>query len=143
MAKVNFFFRDEDQLMKAKKWFGGDGGSEFMYDDTDWSERSLTFNEDTNPEGLAEAICNELEADGFTGYTWQVGEPKKASDKRLVFQTQRDCYSLDDVRDTMTVKELREYLEQFDDDARLYVSHDNGYTYGAVREDRFDDRYAW
>jgi len=142
MAKVNFFFCDEEQLIKAKKWFGGDGGSEFMYDDTDWSECSLTFNEDINPEGLAEAICNELDEQGFTGYTHQVGKPKKKSNKRLVFCTERDCYGVEDIHKTMTVGELRKYLEQFDDDTQLYVSHDKGYTYGAVLEDRFDDRYA-
>lgn len=81
MAKVNFFFRDEDQLMKAKKWFGGDGGSEFMYDDTDWSEHSLTFNEDTNPEGLAEAISNELDEQGFTGYTYGAVKEDRFDDR--------------------------------------------------------------
>ena len=34
---------------------------------------------------------------------------------------------------TMTVGELREALEEFDDDAKVILSHDNGYTYGGIR----------
>ena len=52
--------------------------------------------------------------------------------KRLMIQAYRECYGKDDVR-TMTVGELREALEEFDDDAKVILSHDNGYTYGGIR----------
>ena len=52
--------------------------------------------------------------------------------KRLMILAYREKYGKDDVR-TMTVGELREALEEFDDDAKVILSHDNGYTYGGIR----------
>ena len=52
--------------------------------------------------------------------------------KRLIILAQRESYGMDDVR-TMTVRELREALEEFDDDAEVILSHDSGYTYGGIR----------
>ena len=52
--------------------------------------------------------------------------------KRLMILAYRESYGKDDVR-TMTVGELREALEEFDDDAKVILSHDNGYTYGGIR----------
>ena len=60
---------------------------------------------------------------------------------KVIMYTERRGYSTDQIRHTMTVKELREYLEQFDDDARLYVSHDNGYTYGGIGWSDFTDDF--
>ena len=39
----------------------------------------------------------------------------------------------------MTVGELINYLEQFDDDAKIYLRHDNGYTYGGITYSSFDE----
>lgn len=44
----------------------------------------------------------------------------------------REGYGVDQCRNTMTVKELIEYLEQFNDKSPVYLSHDNGYTYGSI-----------
>ena len=44
----------------------------------------------------------------------------------------RDGYSVDQVMDTMTVGELIECLSQFDEDAKVYLNNDNGYTYGGI-----------
>lgn len=52
--------------------------------------------------------------------------------KRLIILAMRESYGADDVQ-TMTVRELREALEEFDDDARVILSHDGGYTYGGIR----------
>ena len=41
---------------------------------------------------------------------------------------------------TCTVRGLREFLERFDDDAKVFIRNDNGYTYGIV--DCYDDVYA-
>ena len=54
--------------------------------------------------------------------------------KRLMILAYRESYGKDDVR-TMTVGELREALEEFDDDAEVILSHDNGYTYGGIRRE--------
>lgn len=55
---------------------------------------------------------------------------------RLVVFANRDAYSIEDIKRTMTVGELKEYLEDFDDDTPIYLNFDNGFTYGALREDR-------
>ena len=52
--------------------------------------------------------------------------------KKLIILAQRESYGVNDVR-TMTVAELREALEEFDDDAPVILSHDSGYTYGGIR----------
>ena len=58
--------------------------------------------------------------------------------KRLIILAQRESYGKDDVR-TMTVAELREALEEFDDDAQVILSHDSGYTYGGIRRDLMEE----
>jgi hypothetical protein len=41
----------------------------------------------------------------------------------------------------MTVGELIAFLEDFDEDTPIYLSFDNGYTYGGVTEQRFEENY--
>lgn len=58
--------------------------------------------------------------------------------KRLIILAQRESYGMDDVR-TMTVTELREALEEFDDEDQVILSHDSGYTYGGIRYDLMEE----
>lgn len=58
---------------------------------------------------------------------------------KLMIEAEREGYSTDQIRHTMTVGELIAYLEQFDEDEPVYLSHDRGYTYGGITEDRFDE----
>ena len=58
---------------------------------------------------------------------------------KLMIAAEREGYSTDQIRNTMTVGELIAYLEQFDEDEPVYLSHDRGYTYGGITEDRFDE----
>lgn len=58
----------------------------------------------------------------------------------LVLQTSRDAYSPEDVRGTMTVGELLRFLEDFDEDRPVFLSFDNDYTFGGIREYCFEDR---
>ena len=58
--------------------------------------------------------------------------------KRLIILAMRESYGKDDLR-TMTVRELREALEEFDDDAEVILSHDSGYTYGGIRYDLMEE----
>ena len=58
--------------------------------------------------------------------------------KRLIIMAMRESYGKDDLR-TMTVRELREALEEFDDDAEVILSHDSGYTYGGIRYDMMEE----
>lgn len=59
--------------------------------------------------------------------------------KVLYINAQREGYGIDQVRHTMTVGELIRYLEDFDEDTPVYLKHDNGYTYGGIRWNSFED----
>lgn len=58
---------------------------------------------------------------------------------KLIYHTVREEYGLDQVRDTMTVRELIEFLGQYDEDTPVYLSFDNGYTYGGIVEHWFEE----
>lgn len=61
-------------------------------------------------------------------------------EQRIIkIEAKREGYSINQVRNTMTVGELIVYLEQFDEDDKVYLSHDNGYTYGGISESDFLD----
>ena len=63
--------------------------------------------------------------------------------KEIVYiNANREGYGIDQVRHTMTVGELIAYLEQFDEDAQVYLKHDGGYTYGGITEGRFEEDYG-
>ena len=58
--------------------------------------------------------------------------------EKLIIETEREGYSIDQVEKTLTVGELIELLHYYDEDAPVYLSFDGGYTYGGLREGRFD-----
>ena len=58
----------------------------------------------------------------------------------LIYETFREGYGLDQIRRTMTVGELISFLSDFDEDTPVYLSFDNGYTYGGITEGRFEER---
>ena len=59
--------------------------------------------------------------------------------KRAIFiDGRRDAYSPAQCDYTMTVGELKEMLEQFNDDDKIFLSNDNGYTYGSITCDSFE-----
>lgn len=59
----------------------------------------------------------------------------------VILEVFREVYSpwQVDSCETLTVGELKQALDKFDDDTPLLVSHDNGYTYGRVRESNLLD----
>lgn len=59
--------------------------------------------------------------------------------KKLYIEGRRDGYSPEQCGSTMTVAELISYLEQFDEDVKVYLSNDNGYTYGSITDLSFSD----
>ena len=61
---------------------------------------------------------------------------------KLIYNTFRKAYSTDQIDKTMTVGELIEFLEDYDPDTPIYLSFDNGYTYGQIEEYLFDLEYA-
>lgn len=56
---------------------------------------------------------------------------------RVYIEGRRDGYNPEQCGKTMTVGELIAYLEQFEEDAEVYLSNDNGYTYGSITESSF------
>ena len=57
----------------------------------------------------------------------------------IVIGVERTDYSIEQVLSnckTMSVKDLKQFLERYDDDDEtpIVFSHDNGYTYGPLRE---------
>ena len=57
--------------------------------------------------------------------------------KSLIYSTFREGYGPDQVRKTMTVGELIVFLEDYDEDTPVYLSFDNGYTYGGINREEF------
>lgn len=51
---------------------------------------------------------------------------------KLTIEAHRTGYSTDQIYSTMTVGELIGYLSDYDDDTKIYISNDNGYTYGGI-----------
>lgn len=56
----------------------------------------------------------------------------------ITLETKREGYSVDQLGYTMTARDMIDYLEQFDDDTKIYFSNDGGYTYGTIKEDQID-----
>jgi len=52
----------------------------------------------------------------------------------LFIEGRRDGYGIDQIYRTMTVGELKRFLEDYDDDTKIYLRNDNGYTYGSITE---------
>ena len=51
----------------------------------------------------------------------------------IVFEAERTGYGIDQIEDkAMTVGELKELLEDYNDDDLFILSHDRGYTYGSI-----------
>lgn len=57
----------------------------------------------------------------------------------LFINTRRDGYDPAQCGRTLTVGELKELLEGYDDDMPIYLKHDGGYTYGSISEYDFED----
>ena len=58
---------------------------------------------------------------------------------KLILNTSRDGYGIDQIRNTMTVGDLKYFLDDYDDDTPIYLSFDNGYTYGGISNEKFEE----
>ncbi len=54
--------------------------------------------------------------------------------KALFIDGKRNGYSPDQCGKTLTVGELIELLQEFDEDRPVYLRNDNGYTYGSITD---------
>lgn len=60
----------------------------------------------------------------------------------LILEARRESYAIEQINRTMTVGELIAFLqENYDENLPIYLSHDNGYTYGGITELRFNDEW--
>lgn len=60
---------------------------------------------------------------------------------RVYIEGRRNGYSPEQCGRTMTVGDLIAYLEQFEEDAEIYINNDNGYTFGSITESSFEESY--
>lgn len=61
---------------------------------------------------------------------------------QIIINTSRTGYSPSQVQRTIAVGELRGILDRFEDDAKIYLSFDNGYTYGGITPEDFSEEYV-
>lgn len=59
----------------------------------------------------------------------------------VYIEGRRNGYGPDQCGKTMTVGELISFLEMFDEEAKVYLKNDNGYTYGNISESSFEEDY--
>ena len=45
---------------------------------------------------------------------------------KVIIRAEREGYSTRQITDTMTVGELKSLLEDYDEESKIYLSHDNG-----------------
>lgn len=57
----------------------------------------------------------------------------------ITIDGRREGYAPDQIRSTMTVGELIDYLSQFDENSKVMLSNDNGYTYGSITYTSFEE----
>ena len=63
----------------------------------------------------------------------------------LIIEAKREGYSIEQAeneREAITVGELMQMLEDFDEDTKVYISNDNSYTYGSVTEYRIHEDWV-
>lgn len=56
----------------------------------------------------------------------------------ILIQTLREGYGVDQVHSTLTVGELMRLLSDYSEDMPIYLSFDNGYTYGGITAERLE-----
>ena len=55
----------------------------------------------------------------------------------VVFEVTREAYGIEDVRRPLTVRQVINALEEFDDDTLFIISNDEGYTYGKLTDQSY------
>ena len=63
----------------------------------------------------------------------------------IIIEAKREGYTIEQAeneRESITVGELMQMLEDFDEGTKVYISNDNGYTYGSVTEYRIREDWV-
>lgn len=53
----------------------------------------------------------------------------------IYIKAPREGYSVDQIKRTLTVGQLIDLLEGYDESTKVYLQHDEGYTYGGLTYD--------
>ena len=59
----------------------------------------------------------------------------------ICLDTARDAYAIQECYRSMTVREMIDYLSQFDEDSPIVFRNDKGYTYGNITHESFEEVY--
>lgn len=59
---------------------------------------------------------------------------------KLIINTLREGYSTEQVRNTITAGELIELMQKYNENTPIYLSFDDGYTYGGIKEDWIEEK---
>ena len=74
--------------------------------------------------------CEDAHFEGFGTVTCK---------RALFVETERYAYSPDDISETYTIRQLIQHLDEMGNqigfDSPVFLSNDNGYTYGAIRDE--------
>lgn len=57
----------------------------------------------------------------------------------LRLEAHRSGYNINQIDSTMTAGELAEFFQEFPEDMPVYLSHDEGYTFGGIHEYDFEE----
>lgn len=60
---------------------------------------------------------------------------------KLFLEGRRNGYDPEQCGRTMTVGELIAFLQDFDEDTKIYLNNDNGYTFGNITEESFEEDF--
>lgn len=58
----------------------------------------------------------------------------------VVIEAHRTGYAPSQVANTLTVGELIEILQQYEEDQEVIISHDEGYIFGGINEEDIEER---
>ena len=59
--------------------------------------------------------------------------------RNLFIKGRRNGYDPEQCGGTMTVRDLIEFLKEFDEDTKVYLKNDGGYTYGNIDRWSFEE----
>lgn len=62
-------------------------------------------------------------------------------ERTLIINVERSGYAPSQIENTMTVGELIRFLQDYDEDRKVYISHDGHYTFSGITEKDFEDDY--
>lgn len=60
----------------------------------------------------------------------------------LAISACKECYGVDEVGSTMTVRDIVDFLNQYPDDTPVCISNDGGFTYGKIKETRIKEKFT-